>query len=62
MNVIGKKYICDRCKAEAFVRYIGTSVNIAKTGLAILIIKRIANWTIKKKIITKDVSGSNGII
>lgn len=24
MNVIGKKYICDRCKAEAFVRYIGT--------------------------------------
>lgn len=24
MTVIGKKYICNRCKAETFVRYIGT--------------------------------------
>ena len=24
MTLIGKRYICDRCKAEAFVRYIGT--------------------------------------
>lgn len=24
MTVIGKKYICDRCKTETFVRYIGT--------------------------------------
>lgn len=24
MTVIGKKYICDRCKKETFVRYIGT--------------------------------------
>ena len=24
MTVIGKRYICDRCKSEVFVRYIGT--------------------------------------
>lgn len=24
MTVIGKKYICDRCKTETFVCYIGT--------------------------------------
>ncbi len=59
MTVIGKRYICDRCKSEVFVRYIGTKlVLFAPVVIERLwhglppIIKSIPLYLVKSSVIT----------
>ena len=44
MTVIGKKDICDRCKTETFVRYIGTK-EMDGGWTRIQNFEKLENWT-----------------